>query len=595
MFKGKTNIEDVESKAGYIEKFLAEVIMIVPLFINDVIGIDEPLQIVFNRDIKKGMAPLEGLHLYTFTDGEYGAIGIIYETLGNLVPIPLVIAVTIAGILLMVQSTNTNKRLTYQDYINGFFICLLLVGFGHYLWQFIFGLNYYLVEALYTTIEGSITGRGFLDTLCKWDTASFGMAVIAFVTVFVVAIMTWQYSLRKIMLAILLLIFPVMAVASVFPQTRGVFTLWIKELAANLFLQSGHAAALALFIGFTEGGADFWTLMAFLLGLNSIAVLVRRVIGADTVGSGAMGHMGTMLGLGSIMSLSRMGHGLMGGKMGASPAADMAAGMASAGVASGAASSAAGSGVANTAAGTMGGLARGVAVTAAAGTAGGALAAMATGSPGMGLMAGGALGAGMANKFNQLGGFIKGVGEEAEVTGKSIMGTAADRLGVFSAGQLFDGASAAQIGRNMLGGTGVLGGAGALAGRVVSAGANVSRVFMPDLAGDAARTGQEISEHRREVMSNMGQARQNLSRLVPQYEAASQRLEAANFSEKYSDPVIRKREIESAEAAIQTLSGQIAENRLGLLEGKFKLSNEGMRNRLEEIREARERQEQTEA
>jgi hypothetical protein len=580
LLKGDTKVIQAESNAGYIEKFLAEIIMIVPRFIYHVVGINEPLQIVFNRDINNGMAPLGGLYLYTFTGGEYGAIEVIYETLRDLVPVPLVIAVAIAGILLMVQSANTNKRLTYQDYINGFFVCVLLVQFGHYLWQFIFGLNYYLVEAFYTTIEGRIVGKGFIDTLCRWDTASAGMAVIAFITVLVVAIMTWQYALRKIMLAMLLLIFPAMAVASVFPQTRGVFNLWIKELASNLFLQSGHAAALALFLGFTEGGSDFWTLMAFLLGLNSIAVLVRRVIGADTAGSGAMGHMGTMLGLGSIMALSRMGNGLMGGKMGSSPAADMAAGMATAG--------AAGSALASTATGgAVAGLAKGAAVTAAS-LAGGTLAGMATGNPGMGILAGGAMGAGMANKFNQLHSFVKSVGEEAEASGKSVMGTAANRLGIFSAGQLYDGESAAQIGKNLLGGTGVLGGAGSLAGRVVSAAANAPRMFVSDFAGGAAQAGRGISDYRQKVVQDMGQARLNISNLTPQYEAAKQQLEIARSPARYPDPVERKLAIDSAQANLQTVAGQMAENKLALLDGSQALSNDGMKQKIEQIRAAHE-------
>lgn len=575
----KNDPASVEEQAGYIEKFLAEVIMIIPRFIYNVIGIDEPLQIVFNRDIKNGMAPLDNLHLDTFTDGEYSAIGLIYERLRSFFPIPFVLATCLAGVLMLFSSTNTNSRLTAKDYLTGIFLCALLLQFGHYLWEFVFGLNSYLVEIFYSTIEGRIVGKGFIDTLCRWDTASFGMAAIAFVTVISVAILTWQYVLRKIMLAILLLIFPVVTLASMFPQTRGVLGLWFKELMANLFLQTGHAAAFALFILFTANGASFWLLLAFLLGMNSIASLVRRVIGAESAGNGVLGMSGTLLGIGSIMALGRMGSSLLGAK-GTAPGANMLSMDQMTGT-SGASTAMAQS----TTGGAISMAARG-AVIAGSALAGGALAGMATGNPGIGMMAGGMLGSHVGGKFSQLTDFLESVNRDVGNTGNSFMSSAAKRMGIFNAGQLYDPQSASQIGRNILGGSGVLGNVGAIGGYMASTATRTVSSILPGVGSSAAyQTGQSLSSFRERASQDILRAQNTLQDLTPKYNSAKMQLEKAKSPEFFPNEAERTLAIKEAQNNLDVINGQMAESRLTIMNGNWALSNEGIQAKLSQLRE----------
>lgn len=573
LFKTEPEIEG----SGYIEKFLSQIFMIPARFVYHFIGINEPLEIVFNRDIDKGMAPLEDLHLNTFTDGEYQAIGIIYEKLRQFAPIPLVIGICAVGLLMLINSTNGNSRLTTRDYLMGILVCVLLLQFGHYLWEFVFGLNSYIVELFYSTIEGRIVGKGFIDTLCRWDTSNFGLAVIAFVAVVAIAILTWQYELRKIMLAILLVSLPIVAIAAVIPSRRGAFNLWLTELMANLFLQAGHAAAFALFLLFTANGASFWLLMAFLLGMNSVAALVRRVIGAESVGSGATGMAGTMLGLGSLMALGRMGGALMGGKM-ASPALGMIPGAEGVGGA-----------LATTSQGNILTSAAKGAAAVTTGLAGGALGGMALGNPGMGLMAGSMIGAGFGSKIGQLSDFIGNVSQEANQSGQSFLGTAANRLGIFSQGQLYDGQSAAQIGRNIMGGTGVLGGMGALGGHMVSGVARTAqgvKQAMPGLGGPSPsyQTGQALASFRQNVTQDMAKAQTALTNLTPQYQMAKLQLERAKSPEIYPDETARNLAIQDAQNHLNTIGGQIADSKLTIMDGNWALSNEGIQSKLEMLR-----------
>ncbi|WP_031516996.1 type IV secretion system protein [Desulfofalx alkaliphila] len=573
IFTGDQSVLEAENNASFIERFLAEIVMIIPRFVDKVIGIDDPFEIVFNRDMDNNMAPRDDLHLYTFEEGEWLAIGYIYTTFKNIIPYPLMIALAAVGLFMLAGLSDSQRRLSAKDYLSGFVVAVMLISFGEYLWQFLFAVNHFVVEVFYSTIEHRVSDSGFIATLCRWDTASFGMAIISFVTVLIIAIMTWQYALRKIMLAILMLIMPVVAVAGVFPQTRGVFGLWLREFMANLFLQAGHAAALALFVLFTASGTSFWLLMAFLLGLNSIANLVRRVIGAETMGGGALGATGTMLGLGSVLALSKMGKGFMGGggKV-TSPGAEMATAGVSAGVATGTTS---------TAMGAAASLGKGVAAV-TAGLAGGAMAGMASGSPGIGIIAGGAAGSAMGSKVGQLSDFISDTKQDAKATGQGFMETAQQNLGIYDKGQLYDGESASNIGKNMLGGTGVLGGIGAIAGKAASLTANTAHAFGFG-SDDSKEMGQQLNSFQQNARTNMAKAEHTISKLTPMRERAQLGLQLAKAQPESPERTLA---VQDAQTNLDKINGQIADAQLTVMDAQYALSNEGTQWKIEQVREA---------
>lgn len=577
----KDKLAEAERNAGYLEKFCAEIVMLIPRFVKNVLDITDPIELAYNRSPNNAFAPIEGLHLYTFTNSEYRAIETLYDSLRKMIPVPLTIAIVIMGYMIILNSTNSSSRVTYRDYVSGLFICVMLLEFAHYLWEFIFAINYYMVEIFYSSIEGVLTGTGIFDTLCKWDTTSLGMALLTFITVIVFSMLNWQFALRKIMLAILLLIFPVVAIAGVFPQTRNTLNIWLKELLSNLFMQTGYAAALAVYILFNENGVSFWIMFAFLMGLTTVAMLVRRVMGAESIGGGSLGAAGSMLGLGSVMALSRIGQGIMGKRGTASPALDMLANQAS--------QSAATSGIAAGAGGTLSravsGIAKGAALTTTA-LAGGALAGMSTGNPGIGLAVGGYGGTLVAGKVNQISDFVNEVSQGAKETGQSFVQTAANRLGIYDKGQIYDGESAAQIGRNIMGG-GTLGSVGALAGRGISTAANIAQGLMPvGKTSPSYQVGQNLEQFRNRVSNDVVQAQRNLTSLMPQYETAKLQMEQAKSPAHYPDPVERNLKIEEVQNKLQSISGQMADSKLTIMDGNFALSNEGIKHKIETIKTA---------
>lgn len=585
----KGNLTDAENNASYIEKFIAKVIMIIPQFVYSIIQIDDPITLVFNRVPENSSiayqpgqsVSVEDLHLYTFTDDEYSAIQLIYETIKEQVPIPITIAVVFLGYMMLFRRTGSNNRLTYQDYVSGLIICVALIQYGEYLWEFIFSINYYFVEIIYSAIESRVDGfSGIFSTLLRWDTASAGMAAISFVVVIVFAMMNYHYALRKIMLAVLILIFPAVAVAGIFPQTKGVLNTWLKELMANLFLQTGHAVALALFVLFTANNVNFWVMLAFLLGLNSVAMVVRRVIGAETFGTGAMGMAGTMFGLGSLLALSKIGQGLWGARGAGAGSAALGAG------AAGGSSAAAGSS-GGTLAQALTATGKGAAFATAT-LAGGALTGMALGNPNLGMMGGGLVGNFAGGKVGQLSNFISGSLEDAQATGKSFLSAAANKVGMYDSGQLYDADSAAQIGRTMMGG-GALGHVGAAAGRTVSNAANIVQGLAPSGKTSAAyQTGMELSTFRKRVAQDMTQAQVQLENLMPQQQAAQLQLERAKSPEFYPNPTEQKLAITDAQANLASVNGRIADAKLTVMDGNYALSNEGIQQKLEQLRLAHE-------
>lgn len=392
LLKGLERFKGMGKNATYVEKFCAEIIMILPRFIYEAIVPADPVELVFGRDPARDMRPKEGLVLNTFTENEYKAIQGVYGALNNLIPVTLSLAVVIMGCLMIFGAVEGRSRTTYKEYITGLIIFFLLLQFGKYLWEFVFSINSYLVQVFYSTIEGLLAGKTFMGGMNDMKTASFGMAVLIFIVVIVVAVLNWQYSMRKVMLAVLLAILPIVAFMAMFPQTRGVFQVWLKELLANLFMQTGHAAAFALFLLFTGTSDSFWLMLAFLLGINSVAGVVRKVIGAEMPGGGVLGEAAGIMGAGSLGALAKIGKGMTGGgKGGKSTAGGLMAGMVKA--------------------------AAGGTVMTGAALAGGALAGMAAGKPGPGFAAGGMIGRNLGDKAaGQVNGFISTVKDGREVS-----------------------------------------------------------------------------------------------------------------------------------------------------------------------------------
>ncbi|OPX90838.1 MAG: hypothetical protein A4E53_00818 [Pelotomaculum sp. PtaB.Bin104] len=252
----------------------------------------------------------DGAFLHTFTAQEFGALSDYYNKLNDSVPVSLVVVIVLMGMGALYTSANPNAKISFREYAAGLFLGLAVLKFGIYVLSVLFDINYAMVK-FFEWIVGDKLSGDFLSTLINTDTMSLGQAILTFVSVFSIGVINWQYVVRKLVIALFIGLLPVVAVIAMVPSRRSALDYWFKELISQIFLQTAHAAVLSFGIMLVQEtqaqGGDFWLSLACIMGLPSIAVIVRRALGAESLGSGgALGAMGAMMGIGSLLTLGKI-------------------------------------------------------------------------------------------------------------------------------------------------------------------------------------------------------------------------------------------------------------------------------------------------
>ena len=250
-----------------------------------------------------------------FPQEYFGILDSFRNILENYSILALVMVVLFAGFLLLTKSTNHDSLTYAKEIFKGMFFAILLMKFYFYLFQFFAELNIHCVDAFYEWLVPSEEKISFLDMLYNPNTSSIAMVIVTFLAVFMIAMMNFQYTVRMLSLGIIFAFTPVAAVISIIPERRSAIKTWFNELVGNIFTQTIHAAALVFVLktinAFGQSPAlrpkMFWVAMAGLMALNSIAMLVRSLIGLESFNyNSALGFSANMLGLAPLMALGRM-------------------------------------------------------------------------------------------------------------------------------------------------------------------------------------------------------------------------------------------------------------------------------------------------
>ncbi|MCL6557791.1 MAG: hypothetical protein K6U74_03125 [Firmicutes bacterium] len=497
-----------EQQADWPERMASSLLIAILNYFIEMLGLYDPIDLIYQpnttRDeqgqLKKTDTDKENLILYTFTGKEFEALSNYYNRLQNFVPISLVVVVVLMGLGVIYTSVNPNSRITAKEYFLGLLLGVALLKFGVFVLSVIFDINHTIVK-YFEWMVGDSLKNNFLDTLINTDTVRLGQAIIAFVSVFSIGVINWQYVMRKIIIALLIGLIPLVAVISVIPSKRSALDYWFKEFIAQVFLQSAHAAVLSLGILLIQAdNSNFWVELACIAGLPSIAVIVRRVIGAESLGGGFSGSLGAMIGLGSLFALGKM---LSPGKFGKklpgvaeSPAAE--------GLARGAAGGAAALSVGGIA-GRVAGFGFKAASTVGMATAGGLIAGAATGEFGPGVAGGAMLGAGLSgnivNMANKAGSLLKMSPEEK-----------AQAMGVADPALLDDPGEAYAAGKRLFG-SGIM-------GKTISAG-YAGLKSIQGLAGITnPRAAAQVKGVIADTQKGLSEAKAQLAEYKPVYEEA---------------------------------------------------------------------------
>lgn len=335
-----------QNKPSYGERFTAGIIISMVRWIMNLFYMSDPVLLVFGKDPRLddtddflagglyGSDPRDSLILGTFHEGFFAAMSILYTAFERLLPIPLAIAIVIVAIILMINSGTAEGRSKQKDYLRAFLVAFITLRFGYYFWVWVFAINNFLVDLIwaYMMDNGVVggffmemiwgTGRGGLDETAKMG--SLPLAILLFMATMMVVTLNYQYTMRMIILGILIALFPIVNFLSVFPAFRHSLTTWNQEFVANISMNLAHALALGGFFitlampGIGEG-AGFWMMIAYFAGLPTVVNVVRQLIGLQGISGGVMGGVGAMMGLMAIANMARMlrpsspGGGMMSG------------------------------------------------------------------------------------------------------------------------------------------------------------------------------------------------------------------------------------------------------------------------------------------
>lgn len=333
------NLEPAE-KPGLVEKHLSKFFI---NFANSIIGIMKAQDVsvlVFQReDVVKAedswitnsaSADRSNMVFGVFPEALFDGISKMYDGFANLIPIPIFVLLVLGGLVLVLDLIrNTESRSNAKEYLVGIIIAILLLRFGHILWDWIIFINYIVVDTAYMTLKASgIEVKSFISTI--WDptatdkvmkSPSFGVAILVIGAAAMTFMINYQYMMRMLTLAMLVILFPFVIIATVIPSRRNTLNTWVTAFTSQVFIQAAHAIALALFF-FTLSKIDdlgFWLVAAMFFGLPTLSDIVQRIVGSIT-GEGGGGGIGTSLsngsGLSGLMMVGNIARGTMSKKGG---------------------------------------------------------------------------------------------------------------------------------------------------------------------------------------------------------------------------------------------------------------------------------------
>jgi hypothetical protein len=327
---GDAIAEMSEEKPGIFERTVAGLIIDPANWILNLLGMTDPVILVFGKNPSADESGFlqgscagrnecsDGLVLGVFESGLMDAIDALYQAFERFTPFPLVIALLLIAVLLLFHGASAEGRSRAKDYMVAFLIGVAALRFGYYLWVFAAKVIQTFTELIWSTMmDRGIEPSLFLEMF--WGTRdgyaqnlsmkSLGLAVLVLIAAFMVIAINYQYTVRKIMLMVLLVLFPVICVLTVFPKFRHSMPTWWDEFLSNLVLPAAHALALGLFflmMHFSSTSASIWLIIVYMFALPAIAVLVRKLVGVEDSAGGVWGAMLGIAGLAGLMSLTKM-------------------------------------------------------------------------------------------------------------------------------------------------------------------------------------------------------------------------------------------------------------------------------------------------
>lgn len=327
------NLEPKE-KPGLVEKHLSKFVLNTANSLISIMRAQDVSVLVFQREEvidesnttfkNSANATREQMIFGLFPSGLFDGIAQIYDVFNRLIPIPIFVLLTLGGLFMMfdmIKSPENKSRA--KEMVLGLIVAVLLIRFGHIAWAWIIKINYFIVDAVYVALKaGGINVTSFISTV--WDptatdtvmkSPSFTTALLVVCALFMTFAMNYQYMMRMIILAMLIVLFPLVLISSIIPSRRSVLNTWFSQFVSQVYIQSAHAVALGLFFFALANAKDlnFWLVLTMFFALPAMSDVVQRIVGEFT-GEGGGGGIGRSIsnasGMSGLMAVGMMAKGI---------------------------------------------------------------------------------------------------------------------------------------------------------------------------------------------------------------------------------------------------------------------------------------------
>lgn len=303
----------------------------------EALGLADPGQLIFNNSTAIGKAvsdtkDKEKASIYnTFTPSTWKIIDTFYEIVRGTIIYLLVVALAIWGFLFVFRSESTLGQYNIGEMLKGFVtFFVLMLGMSYFI-ELFFTVNDLMVKwaksvvgsfNLSNGVKITADGVSFLNIILAATgtkvysetnlvLGTIALLVILLIMVVIIGLINYQYAVRMVSIGILIIIYPIVAFASIFPARQKAFDLWAREFASQVFMNGAHAIIWAFFLLLLYNKASFWILIPMLFSIPALTSLVRIMFGAQ-MPSGTLGAVGGAMGAGTVMAVTSMVRSLQG-------------------------------------------------------------------------------------------------------------------------------------------------------------------------------------------------------------------------------------------------------------------------------------------
>ncbi|KQN97034.1 hypothetical protein ASF12_23480 [Paenibacillus sp. Leaf72] len=288
---------------GYLERQIAKITIRTTEFILDVLGLKDYNELIFQVNANSLIFNTFEAELFSVITGFFNSF---LRVSGWL----CVFALFFWAFTIMFRGGSQLGQSSISEMSRGILVYFLGLYLGGYMFDLVFFGNRLIVlwsiDGLKEVTGWNVNEFSILEVV-SMETTNFAHSILVFVVVLCVGMLNYQYAVRLVTLMFLIIIFPLVLYAGMYPGNQKALDTWFKEFLSQVYTQGGHALGYAIFVALLAKQPSFWILFAFLISMPTITSLIRLLFGAPGGGT-----IGGGMGIGSLMAMNTMMRGVKG-------------------------------------------------------------------------------------------------------------------------------------------------------------------------------------------------------------------------------------------------------------------------------------------